>query len=369
MPAFANQTRLINDQARLDEWCGQLAGQAVIALDTEFVRTDTYYPKLCLVQLAIEPDLACIDILADVDSGPLRQILMDSASTKILHAAKQDLEALFTTYDQLLGPIVDTQIAAGLLGYPAQIGYANLVQDIIGIELDKDQTRTDWSRRPLTDAQIKYAGDDVRYLVELHDILRTRLEAKNRYQWALEDSARLVDEEHYLSRPEEAWRRLSGIHFLPAPAQARVRGMAAWREQRAKHVNRPRQWVLADKGLLAMANANPRDQRGLSDLPGLPPGVIRKQGQTLLGELTRANEEFSSGRMQLKQTSRSDAPDPKTLKRLAAIVGDKATELGVASEILATRRDLTALLTGQRDIRLTTGWRLETIGTKLLEAL
>ena len=268
-----------------------------------------------------------------------------------------------------MGPIIDTQIAAGLLGYPAQAGYATLVQEIIGVALDKDQTRTDWSRRPLTAAQIKYAGDDVRYLGELHVRLRNDLQTADRYEWALEDSARLVDPEHYVSRPEDAWRRLSGTDFMPVPVQARAHRLAAWRERRAQQTNRPRQWILADKGLLAMANANPGDENRLSELQGVPPSVVRKQGPALLEILSLANEDFSSGRVKLRQASKSEAPNPKTLKRLAAIVSATALELGVVPETLGTRRDLAALMRGERDIKLLTGWRLGVIGETLLEDL
>jgi ribonuclease D len=366
MPAFANQARLIDDQTQLNEWCERLVGQSVIALDTEFMRTDSYYPKLCLIQMAINDDLACIDVLAEIDTEKLRKILVNQPTPKIFHAAKQDLEACYASYGHLLQPIVDTQIAAGLLGYPAQIGYASLVQEMLGISLDKGQTRTDWSRRPLTDAQIKYAGDDVRYLAELHTKLRTALQTAGRYDWALEDSAQLVDVEHYVFRPEDAWRRLSGLQFLPAPVQARAHGIAAWRERRAQRINRPRQWVLTDKGLMALANADPRDENGLSDLQGLPPGVIRKQGRSLLKELSLANEDFSSGRVQLRQASKSEAPNPRILKRLSAIVSAKATELGIVPETLGTRRDLTALMRGERNIKLLTGWRSGIIGAELL---
>lgn len=369
MPAFSDQTPFIDDQNRLDEFCDRLSGQPEISLDTEFVRTDTYYPNLCLIQIATDSEIVCIDVLADIKTEPLRKFLTNDKTMKIFHAAKQDLEACYSMYAHLIGPIFDTQIAAGLLGYPAQIGYANLAQEIIGVELDKDQTRTDWSRRPLTAAQIKYAGDDVRYLGELHVRLRDRLEDAGRHDWVLEDSARLVDTEHYISRPEEAWRRMSGTPFLPPSVQARVHRLAAWRERRAQRSNRPRQWILADKSLMAIANANPVNENELARTPGLQPGTIRKQGVGLLEELRQANENISSGRVNLRQASKSEAPNPKILKRLSAMVSARAVELGVAPETLGTRRDLTALMNGDKEIRLLTGWRLNLIGKELLEKL
>jgi ribonuclease D len=369
MPAFANQTRLIDDQSQLDDFCDRLSGQPTMALDTEFVRTETYYPQLCLIQIAIESHLVCVDVLANIDTEVLRGLLQNESTFKIFHAAKQDLEACYSTYGHLIGPIIDTQIAAGFLGYPAQAGYATLVKEIIGVTLDKDQTRTDWSRRPLTAAQIKYAGDDVRYLGELHTRLQKDLLTADRYDWALEDSARLVDIEHYVARPEDAWQRLPSVNFLTPPVQARAHQLATWREMRAQQVNRPRQWVVADKSLVAIANADPADERRLSALPDIPPSVVRKQGQSLLKELEVANEDFSSGRKKFTQASKSDAPNPKVLKRLSTIVNAKAVELGIAPEILGTRRDLAALVRGDRSIRLLTGWRLGIIGDKLLESL
>lgn len=369
MPAFSSQTRLIDSQSQIEEVCDWIVGKSVITLDTEFVRTNTYYPKLCLIQLATDTHLACVDVLANIDTLPLRNLLVDGPALKIFHAAKQDLEAWHSTYGQLPAPIFDTQIAAGFLGYPAQIGYANLVQEIIGVRLEKDQTRTDWSRRPLSSAQIEYARNDVLYLPELHRKLQTSLEALGRSHWVLEDCASLIDPGLYVCPPEDAWNRLSGIPFLPVPAQARARHLAAWRERRAQKIDRPRQWVLADKAILMIANSNPHDEQGLKGIAGIPPGIVRNQGRALLREVRLANAGLANGRIQLSQIVKATPPDPKNLKQLSGIVGDKAAALGIPPEILAARRELVALMRGERNVRVLKGWRLEVIGEDLLDTI
>lgn len=369
MPASSDQTRLIDSQAQLDEVCEQLAAKNIIALDTEFMRTDTYYPKLCLIQLATDSRPACIDVLANLDTGRILECLVNSQRLKIFHAAKQDLEAFQLTFGQLPEPIFDTQIAAGLLGYQAQIGYANLVMELIGVRLEKGQTRTDWSRRPLTEAQLKYAGDDVLHLAELHARLRAELEAAGRYDWVLEDSAELIDPPLYVARPEDAWRRMQSIPSLPIPIQARARRLMAWREARAQHIDRPRGWVLTDKALLAIAAADPRDETALKNLPDLPPAVIRKQGKVIFRELRQANSDVEGGRVEFRQVIKPGPPDAKALKNLSDVVGGKARELNISAELLTTKRDLTALLRGDRDIKVLRGWRLEVIGEPLLKIM
>jgi ribonuclease D len=369
MPANSNQSRFIDDQRELDEICDHLRDSSVITMDTEFVRTQTYYAQLCLVQLATESDRWCIDTLADLNLDPLLDILTDTSSQKILHAAKQDLEAFWLSYHRLPAPIFDTQIGAGLLGFQAQIGYANLVQELIGQSLDKDQTRTDWSRRPLTERQIAYAIDDVEYLAALHDILRTRLTASGRYDWAVADSAAMLDTNLYESPVEDAWQRLSSIPMLPVPVQARARALTTWREVSAKRNNRPRQWILADKDLLSVAHADPDDPESLSRVPGLPTGIARNQGSSIIVALCAANESVAAGDIDYCQQSRPGPPDPQTLKRLSKLVKNTAESLDISPELLATRRDLTALMRGTHEIKPLEGWRHDVIGEKLLAAV
>jgi ribonuclease D len=369
MPAYNKQTRIIDTQTQLDALCDGLEEQAIIAMDTEFVRTQTYFARLCLIQIATKSHLTCIDVLADLHTVPFRKILNAGSGLKILHAAKQDLEAMYSTYGELPGSIIDTQIAAGLLGLQPQIGYAKLVEALLGIQLEKGQTRTDWSRRPLTSAQTEYAIDDVLYLADLHSILQGRLEAAGRYAWAMEDSQLLTDRRLYELHPEDAWQRISSLEYLPVAIQSRARQLAIWRESQARSLDRPRQWILADKVLLGIAEADPRNQTSLSQLPNLPPSIARNQGEALLEALRQANHDVAHENIDFSQQSKPETPDKNALKHLASIVRKTADELEISPDLLATRREITAFIRGQHDIRPLSGWRNAIIGDRLLKAL
>jgi ribonuclease D len=369
MPDNINSDQTIVDQAKLIELCDHLREQGLIGIDTEFNRTNTYRPQLCLIQLAGGVRVACVDVLAGLELQPLLEILSDDSGLRIFHAAKQDMEAFCLTFKTLPQPVFDTQIAAALLGYPPQIGYAALVKDLLDIDLDKGATRTDWSQRPLTAVQLRYAANDVLYLPEMHQILQTRLASEGRYEWVLQDSAALLDENLYVPPVEDAWLRIGRIPFLPVPAQARARRLTSWRESRARTVDRPRQWILSDRALLSLAAEDPQDASALSRIEDLPPALARKQGQQILTEITRANEDLRQGVTSFRQESKPTPPDPRILKALSDVVKITAKELDVAPEILATRKELGALIKGNTDLRVLTGWRKEIIGDALLKAL
>lgn len=365
-----SSTRLIDSQPQLDDLCDDLAAidDYSIACDTEFVRTRTYWPHLCVVQVAFHGRLTAVDMLTKMNTSRLREQLLDRSRFEIFHAAKQDLEALFAVYERLPRAIFDTQIAAGLLGFPPQIGYAGLVRELLGLELPKDQTRTDWSRRPLTDAQLNYALEDVAHLHELFDIVRDRLLGLSRFEWVLEDSDALLDPTLYSIAPDAAWRRLSGVPYLPVPVQARARRLAGWREERARRIDRPRQWVLADKVLLAIAHENPTAAGDLSRIDGVAPATARRQGKAIVDVIREANADIDSGRLKLEQRPIPLAPDKSRVRHLSGLVRNAADGLGIAPEILATRRDIAGILSGRHDSRALSGWRREVIGDRLLEA-
>jgi len=366
MPVKDSQPRLIETQEDLDALCAALAAGNQIGCDTEFMRTQTYWPQLCLVQIATETTTGCIDVLAAIDTTGFRRIMLAHPEPLILHAAKQDLEAWFATWQELPTAVFDIQIAAGLLGFQPQIGYGNFVRELLDVTLDKDQTRTDWSRRPLTDSQLRYATDDVAYLHDVHDIVCSRLKECGRYDWASADSAALVNRSLYDAPPEDAWQRLSGIPYLPVDVQGRARALTAWRETRAKQANRPRQWILADKALMQIAHADPDHVDQLRDIDELPPAVIRKQGPNIVQTLQQTNHDVAKGLLDLTQKPLPVPPDKKHVQQLSGIVRDTANELGIAPELLATRRDITGILAGHEDARPLSGWRRAVIGDKLL---
>ncbi|CAG0940812.1 Ribonuclease D [Gammaproteobacteria bacterium] len=369
MPTPDIAVRFVASQAGLDEACAAISQSASLPIDTEFARTDTFRARLCLIQVGTPAGAFCIDTLAGLDLAALWQAIAASGREKVMHAAKQDIEVLLQCFGAPPGPLFDTQVAAGLLGHPPQAGYASLVEAELGLRLDKSQTRTDWTRRPLTPAQVDYAANDVAWLPELAGRLRQRLVAAGRESWALEDSAALLDPGLYSLRPERAWERLGGLEYLPAAVQARARRLAAWREQRADDSDRPRQWILADAALMALAAASVRDAAGLEAL-GLPPGLVRNSGAAILAELDRADAGLADGLLPAPVQQARPAPaDNGQVKRLAAVVQKVAGELGIAPEILATRGDLAALLRGSRELRPLRGWRRAIIGDALLAAL
>ena len=279
------------------------------------------------------------------------------------------MEVMWFERGTVISNLMDTQICAGLLGHPAQIGYAGLSSELLNVAISKDQTRTDWSRRPLTDAQLHYAAEDVVHLPKLHELLKQQLIDKGRYEWALEDSAALSDISLYKPDPESAWRRVKSIPYIPSDQQARARALSEWRENRAVELDKPRQWILADKTLLQIADANPADASALERLSEVPPPVARKQGRKLLSILAAANAAFTRGEVSYQQQIPDRDLDKALSKKLTGIVREQAEQLGFAAEILASKRDINALLRGSTKSRVTTGWRKAIIGDQLIAEL
>src|SRR3954451_7161741 len=273
---------IVTTSPALDELAAELQTGALIGLDTEFLRERTYRAELCLVQLSSHSDAWCIDPLALNDLSPLAGILTMPAITKVMHASRQDVEVLFPMAG-LVRPVFDTQIAAALTGLPAQIGYGELVRRLLGKELPKSHTRTDWSRRPLSPEQVEYALDDVRYLLPLKANLEEQLDKLGRRAWLSEELAGLGESELFTVDPETAWLRLKGLRGLDAGRQRLARSLAAWRERRAIERNRPRGWILDDSVLREILMRVPRTVEQLQSIPEMTPGLVRHCSEELLG--------------------------------------------------------------------------------------
>ncbi len=355
----------IDTPAELARLCAQLRGRPWLTLDTEFIRERTYRARLCLVQVASEEVVACIDTQALDDLSPLLDLLFDPATTKVLHAARQDLEIIHDLADgRVPGPVFDTQIAATLAGFGDQVGYAELVRRLLGIELDKSQARTDWSARPLDPEQLKYAADDVRHLRSVYARLRERLEASGRLAWLQDDFAALVDPETYRNDPESAWRKVRGANQLRGHQLAALRALAAWREREAAAADRPRRWVIDDAALLALARSAPIRREQLGKVRGLGEGLIRRHGSDLL-DLIRAAREAGADAGRPPRPRPLAAAEEASVDALMALVRLQAHRHEVAAATLATRRDLEALVRGERDLPLLRGWRHGLVGDQL----
>lgn len=335
-----------------------------IALDTEFLRVDTYYPKLCLIQLATADRIACVDTLAFDSLEPLLAALRHGTQTKILHAARQDLEVLQALDGTLPGPVFDTQIAAALAGFDEQIGYGALVEALAGVKLGKHHTRTDWSKRPLSEEQRVYAEDDVRYLGTLYRQLRARLESLGRLDWLAEECAALTDPALYRSDPAQAWRRIGQGAELPPREQTMLRALAAWRERAAQTRNLPRGWVLKDAVLVDIAHRVPGNLEQLSAIEGVAAGAARKWGRDILAALDQAREE--TPQRCYTPPARLDKTRQALFQKLSERVQETAARLQIRPSVLATRQDLLALMFGGESGRLTRGWRRSVVGETLL---
>jgi len=358
--------QILTTAAALAELAARLATSPRIGLDTEFLRERTYRAQLCLLQLAADDGAVCVDPLALPDLSPLAPVLADAAVPKVMHAARQDLEVLLPAVGRLRG-VFDTQIAAALAGLPAQAGYAEAVRRLLGRELDKSHTRTDWSRRPLSGEQIEYALDDVRYLLPLADALRGELERLGRLAWLEEELAALEDTRALGVEPDNAWQRVKGLNDLD-PARARlIRALAAWRERAAVEHNRPRGWILEDAVLRDIVLQVPRTAAALGQVPAIPAGLVRRRGEELL-ELVRAAQ-VPDPPPPPPARARPDPLKAALVKKLAQLSQSVAQELHLAPEVLATRRDLEQLAEGRRDGALLRGWRRAILGERLLAAL
>ena len=274
----------------LDRLCRQLHGCAWLAVDTEFERTNTYYPELCLLQVVGNGITAVIDPLAIPDLEPLYGVLYDPTITKVFHAARQDFEIFFHIKGELPVPLFDTQIAASLLGYDKQTSYANLVRDILGVELDKSQTRTNWKRRPLSRNQLNYAADDVIYLGQVYELLLARLTESGQLSLLDEESKALARPELYQPDPENMWLKIREARRLTGNILAVLQQLASWREITARAENRPRQWVLHDNTLVAMARLLPASRDDLSRIKGVNERVLKRHGDTLLDIIGAARQ-------------------------------------------------------------------------------
>jgi len=354
------------DTQQLADLAAELEQSAVIGLDTEFLRERTYRAQLCLVQLATARDCYLVDPLGNTQLSVLQPALASLQSVKILHAARQDLEVLFPAFGSV-GNVFDTQVAAGLAGMPAQVGYADLVKRLLGIELDKSHTRTDWSHRPLSAAQLIYAAEDVRHLAPLRQLLLEQLDKLGRVSWLDEELLGLVAGDSLFVDPDRAWERLKGIAELDEGRQRLARLLAAWRERRASDRDRPRSWILDDTGLRALVAQVPRTAAALAQLPELAPGFIEHSGNDILALIVSA--QLPVALPPLPGRTRPDADVTARLKKLSGVVSEVAAALGLGSEILATRRDLEQVAGGNAGAAPLRGWRRAAIGDALLAAL
>jgi len=359
----------IDSNDKLRDFCASVRDDKTCALDTEFVREKTYYPLLALIQLATEHRQACIDPLAIDDFSPLIELFEQPGMVKILHASGQDLELFHHVFGAIPRPLFDTQIAAAVLGYANQIGYADLVRQVCGVQLDKKYTRANWARRPLSAGELDYAMDDVRYLIEIYHHLRDELERRGRLPWVEADFRRITEDQAFVQDDSQLWKKLKGVQRLKGAALNHADQLCRWREQRAREKDRPRRWILKDEDIIDIARFRPRTHRDLQQIGNLGSDFIRKTGDDLLAVLDRAERIDPAERPRQPKFQRLDANQQALADCLMAIARLKCEENDIALASVAGKKDIDALVTGQGDSKLLQGWRHEMLGRHLEDFL
>jgi ribonuclease D len=345
---------LVADHDALTLALERLENAPLVALDTEFIRERTYRPELCLIQLATPEWCFGVDCLAELDLSPLFEMLAAPRRGWVVHSARQDLEVIWNSGERLPSVLLDTQVAGALVGLPPQLGLQDLLAELLGVRLDKEHTRSDWTRRPLPEAALAYALDDVRHLLPAWRALEERLAELGRIEWFEEDCRRVLAEP-LVTEPVAVARRLRGIAELPLEQRAAALALVAWREERASGANRPRRWILADDTLAKIATRLPSTPQELGRLPGVTPSFATRWGDQILAALD-ARGAWAEAADALGRASR---PDKQKLAALKEIVQQRAAALGIHAEVLATRRDLAAVAVGEAPTELREGWRAE----------
>lgn len=356
----------IDSNEQLAEFCEKIKQAEYCAIDTEFVREKTYYPILSLIQVASEEYMGCIDPLVIDNFSPLISLIQDQNLIKVFHSPSQDLEILFQQFSHIPQPIFDTQLAAAVLGYDYQIGYAELVNQITGVKLEKKHTRANWNRRPLSQDEIDYAMDDVRYLRPVYLALKSELEAKKRYAWIEKDLLSMTSISNYQIETDDLWKRLKGVQKLRGVELQIARHLCQWREQMAQQKNLPRRWIVKDDLLIDIARIKPSEIEDLDATREVNDKFLQKHGNTILQIVAAAKNTPTSEWPQHDIKSSLSIHQQALGDCLMALCRVAAEDNQIALGTLATRKDIDNLIVNRKNSRLSQGWRFSMVGEKLL---
>lgn len=369
-PELEGHCVYISSDCALKEFVAPLDGCDVLAIDTEFLREKTYYPQLCLLQLATRDMNAIVDPIAIGDLTPLVPILTDPAVVKVFHAGSQDREILFQACGVAAAPVFDTQLAAAFLGFPQQVGYAPLVLSYCDVALPKTDSLTDWSQRPLTAGQLDYALDDVLYLPRIYDEMTARLDELGRREWLDEDFEEMGKAETYRIDPNAMWKKVRRVSSLTTRQLVCARALADWREREAQRRNLPRKWVLSDEFIVEVARRQPKSVNDLYKVRGVQKYIRQRSAEELVATFKKDLSDDPSTwptRRRKKGISRDvDA----TVDLMNTVMHIRAKENLIAPQMLGGRDDLESIAGGYpEDTELTKGWRYDVVGRELQEVL
>jgi ribonuclease D len=355
---------LITETDALAALCGRLRAEPFVTVDTEFMRERTYWPELCLVQLAGESEVALVDALAPgLDLAPLGALLADPAVTKVFHAARQDVEIFLLKFGAVPNPLFDTQVAAMVAGYGDQVSYDALCRSLAGAQIDKAHRFSDWSARPLSAAQMAYAAADVTHLRRIYRALDDKLRREGRLSWVAEEMAALADPATYRLDPDSAWEKLrprtGNRRFLGV-----LRAVAAWREREAQRINIPRQRLVKDETLLEIAATMPETPAELARARGISEGFAKgRSGAGLLAAVKAGRELPESELPEPPRDRPGPPPSPALVALLKVLLAAKSEEHHVAPRLLASSEDIDRLASGDGlDVPAMHGWRREVFG-------
>ena len=359
---------LITKSADVAEFCNKISAAEFVAVDTEFVREKTYWPILCLVQIATPDRAVAIDPLANgIDLQPVYDLMANTSVLKVFHSASQDMQVMFNATGRMTEPVFDTQIAAMVSGYGDQPAYATLVEKIVGVTIDKRSQMTDWSLRPLTDHQIEYAIGDVTHLIKVYNRLTADLESSGRTNWALEEMGHLRDRGLYDLNPRELWRRVR-LRRPTRRALAVLREITEWREVSAQRRNIPRGWVCRDEALAEIALNAPQTPTALERVRGINERFAHGRDGNAVLDAVQVGMELPDDQCPDPEKGRPPLKGHETLVALLqALLKLRCDENGIAAQLVANRRELDRIATeDDPDIRTLTSWRREIYGNDAL---
>ena len=360
----------INTADQLATLCEQIKQASWLALDTEFLREKTYYPKFCLLQIATPDWVVCIDPLVLPNLDDLFAAIYNPAIVKVFHSCHQDIEIFYQMTGKVPGPIFDTQVAAPLLGYQDNPGYAMLVSSLLNINLNKAHTRADWSKRPLTEAEIQYAADDVIYLCQIYQIILKKLSVLGRADWLTQDFKALENPSNYQLEPQLAWLKIRGKNKLTGRQLSIVQTLAEWREASAQAENRPKSWLLRDELIFDMAKLQPETATELANIRGISERTVQRYGRKLCELIATAKNNDPIPLKEKDRANKKSQQHEAILDILTALVRIRAEENSLNPTILATRKDLEALLFNEEEgCPLLHGWRYSMAGKELVGLL
>jgi ribonuclease D len=358
----------ITEASQLDTFISHARHSKLLAIDTEFLREKTYWPRLCLIQLGTEDEFVAVDPFAVTDLSPLRELFEDEGITKIFHAAHQDLDIIYHELGIVPHPLFDTQVAASLLGHTLQIGYGALVLNECGVRLKKADSFTDWSRRPLTASQIDYALDDVRYLPPVYHSLVDKLTSLGRLDWLDKDFEDLADPSHYAVDSRDRWRHLKRANQLTPRQLSAAREVAAWREDVSVKRNIPRKWTLSDEQIVEICKREPRTVDDLYLVRGVSKSLNKRDAKAVLACCTKGLDAPQDTWPVLNQHLKNEPNVDAVVELYSALVHQRARENDVAFAVLASHDDLVNFARGHyEDLKILKGWRRHMVGDEMLE--